>query len=966
MKLASIITALAVAGAAACGSDAVPPLATAQPGVVFAYPTNGMVDVPLGADVIVTFSDPIVQGQLACNDPATGPFCIVGPDGPATVMPQVSMDGRTIVVPSPGYDEGAQYQIVVGSALEPTAQNLPASGALVTFTTRSARARAAPPALVAVNGGDPANPESFRPMYEASTIRLVFSEPLDPRTVADGPGSIELFDGGGNPVPITIVAKDVHVSIDPVDDLTAGQTYTLRLNSSIADLGGQQLAPTQVQLTPHDSVGSGTIPQLLRTRQMGDPGTASPRAGLKTNTIVLNHPLIGQQTQQILPATMATELGDPQALDGPIAFTMRRGQRFHVSGLDIAFGGAVPSGLSTGEIEIELLTDGGGRMYRNPNQSPDQSPENDRAPVYVDFSLDVAVYAVDPAGNAVLSQTVLGLQAAGIATPTEGVLDIETASAMDLGLLGLAQAPSNLVLELITDSTATPPSDTTPPALVSTFPAASSDQLPVDGGIEIIFSEPIDLDRARAGGLQLETAAGAAVPAVIESHGAAVVLRPLSRFAYKTGYQVTFTDVRDQAGNQLTGQVAIPFSTLPLATSQVPLTVTAAHPGAPCALTNGRCNGGMATDDPYPAFTLAANDVARFDFSQPLAAGSVQLGTQCNAGDVRVEQVDGSGACSAAVPGTLLVEDRAIVFVPDVPWTPGTAYRVTLVSGGNSSCNSGEVCGLQDAASWDPLNGTTNGDGGGANYVADFTGAPPTTDTIVFATTSPFTDVNGSGYVDGAEQPADANEAAMRIIGTSGSVSSAHFNGPDCIASTPDTENCIYLQGAMPTAMQAAQTNCTLPDGSSVASCVPVQLAAEAMYGTSINMTASVIISISTDTGTAVMRLRLPASGAITGYIYDDNGPTFTVSLDLYMDAPDMSITLSSHDLHSKPLSFTLNGPVTFLPDGRIAISAANVADVPVTVNVSTPLGDGAVDMIIPQGYMRLQLVSPPVRGAPL
>ena len=83
-------------------------------------------------------------------------------------------------------------------------------------------------------------------------------------------------------------------------------------------------------------------------------------------------------------------------------------------------------------------------MYRNPHQDPSQRPENDRAPLYVDFSLDVGVFSVDAKGNASLTQTVLGLQAAGIATATDGVLDIETASAMDLGLLGVTSAPSNL------------------------------------------------------------------------------------------------------------------------------------------------------------------------------------------------------------------------------------------------------------------------------------------------------------------------------------------------------------------------------------------------------------------------------------------------------------------------------------------------------------------------------------------
>ena len=959
----------ALVATAACGSGVTQPLETAQPGVVFAYPVDGQVDVPLGTRVIVTFSEPVVASALTCSDPASGAFCIVGPGGPVAVTPEVSADGKTVRVDSPGYDPGTRYQVIVGPALDPDAQNLP-SGPLVTFTTRADRPRAAAPALVAVNGGDPMNPESFRPMFETSTIRLVFSEPLDPRTIALAPGSIELLDPTGGEVPATVIAKDIHVSIDPVTDLTAGTTYTLRLGAMIHDLGGQALAQTEVALTPRASLGSSPpIPQVLRTRQPGDPGTKAPRTGGATNTIELDKPLIGKETAQLAPSALAAELGDPKALDGPIAFTIRRGQRLRASGLTVSLGGQIPTGLSTGDMFIELLTDGGGRMYRNPHQSPDQRPENDRAPVYVDFSLDVAVYAVDPEGNAVLTQTVLGLQAAGIATATDGVLDIETAASMDLGLLGVTSAPSNLALELITDATASPPADTTPPSLVATFPAASSSDLPVDAGIELIFSEPIDLDRARAGGLELETDTGVQIPAVIESHGAAVVLRPVTPFAYGATYHVAFSDVRDVAGNALTGQVPLTFHTPPLQATGVPLTVTSAHPGAPCALSSSsQCVGGQSSDDAYAPFTLPANDVVRVDFSQPVAARTIVQGTQCGAGDVRVEQIDGSGACTGAVPGTLIVQDRALEFVPDVPWTAGTHYRVTLVSGGNSGCDAGEVCGLQDAASWDPLDGTTSGKGGGPPLVIDFTATPPTKDTIVFASTTPYTDINGSGFVDGAELPREENEAAMRITGTSGAISSASFDGPDCVPSTPQKENCIYLQGAMPTALADVQQSCMLPDGTTAAACVPVTLDPEAMYGTSITMSATVGFSISTDTGTSVMRLREPSGGSITGYIVDAGGmPDFVVALDLYMDAPDMSIPLSSHDLHSKPLSLVLRGPVTFLPDGRISIAVANVADVPLSVHVSAPLGvSGDVHMLLPAGLMKLQLISPPLRGAPL
>jgi hypothetical protein len=234
----------------------------------------------------------------------------------------------------------------------------------------------------------------------------------------------------------------------------------------------------------------------------------------------------------------------------------------------------------------------------------------------------------------------------------------------------------------------------------------------------------------------------------------------------------------------------------------------------------------------------------------------------------------------------------------------------------------------------------------------------------MLATPGPFADLNGSGTIDSGETEADANRAALRIVSTGGLVSSASFNGNDCIASTPETEACMYLSGAMPVEMQPLQMGCTLPGGGSAASCMPVTISPQLMYGTSLSMTANAGISITTDTKVSVLRLREPSGGPITGYIIDDGGkPSMIVALDLYMDAPDMSILLSSHDLHSKPLSVTLKGPVTFLADGRIAIAAANTADVPITINISTPLGNGNVDLVIPANEMKLQLLSKPLRG---
>ncbi len=952
--------------ATGCGSDTLPPLQTAAPGVVFTYPIDDQLDVPLGTRIVVTFSDPVVTSAL-------GSITLEGPAGPLSAMAEVVNDGKTVQFTGAALEPGTTYGVVVKAPLAPAATNLPTTGPLFSFTTRTASPRAAAPALVAVNGGPTATPTTFRPMFETSTIRLVFSEPLDPRTIALSPGAIELLDTVKRmPVPATLVSSGVHVSIDPRIDLTAGASYELRVGNRLLDLGGAAVSPTTVMLAPINSRGTNPIPQVLRVRQPMDPGPETTRSGAPRNVIAIDKPLIGREESALLPATLAAELGDPKILGGPIAFTIRKGQRLSASGLDIKLGGEIPVGLQTGDIQIEILTDSGGRIYRNPHQPAEQRPENDRAPLYVDLSMDVAVYATDAAGNAVLTQTVLGVQASGTAVGTDGVLAIEAVASMELGLLGVTQAPTNLVLELITDEVARTTPDTKSPTVVATSPINGTAEHIVDSGIDVIFDEPVDLDRLRAGGVRLETTAGAAVPSVIESHGAAIVIRPIAPLAYSATYRVVMTDVADLAGNALAVPPPLSFATPRLVGTNAPPTVLGIHPGVPCSLTGatattaGRCSSGASSDQLYRPFTLPANESVQVVFDKSITSTTASLGAACGSGSVRVEQLTSGGACMATVPGTLIRRDRSFAFVPDRPWTAGTRYRFSLISGGDGTCNVGELCGLAGAASFDPLGGLTDGDGGGPNLAVDFTGAPATTETFLFAHAGPVADVNGSGFLDSGEVVRMENRAALRIAGTSGAVSSASFNGTDCVPGTPQKEACMFIAGALPVSMGEVTTDCPLPGGASAASCLPVTLSPQAMLGTSVSMSASVGISIDTDTGGSVMRVREPAGGGpVTGFIYDEAGvPTMIVGLDLYMDAPDMSIPLSSHDLHSKKMTTVLRGPVTFLSDGRIQIAVQNLADIAVSVAIDAPLGiSGSVNMIVPAGEMKLQLVSPSARG---
>lgn len=967
---------------AAC-TQAAAPVPTAEPGVIYTFPSDGQIDVPVGARIVVAFSDPVVASAVtACTGTATsvtGAFCLVGPDGPVAATGEVVADGRAVQFSSAALAPGTTYEVYARSALAPTAKNLPA-GALFAFTTRTTQPRAAAPRVVAFNGVALDASATKPAMFESTTIRLVFSEPLDPRTAVLGPGAIELIDmTTGTAVPASLFAQGIHVSIDPQLDLVAGRAYELKIGDGVADLSGQPVAAMTIAVTP-ERTGDHPIQQVLRTRQSGDRGPTIAHTGAPANAIAIDEPLIGLQTVKLMPSTLAAELGDP-SIGGPLAFTIRRGQRMRTGGLDVKLGGELPVGLSTGDIAIELLTDAGGRITRNPHQ-PDQRPDNDRTPLVVELSLDLAVYAADAAGNAVLTQTVLGVQGSGVVVATDGVLDIEAVIAIDLDLLGVTQAPANLVLELITDLLAASDTDAEAPMLLASMPGDVGDPLDVDAGVELIFTEPIDLARARAGGIRLETADGAEVPSVLESHGAAVVVRPRAPLDYATSYRVALTDVADTAGNLLAPAEPMSFTTPALLATTVPLAVVAVHPGAPCALTGatdsspGRCANSATSDDVYRPFELATDERIEVQLTQPQDPASIVLGDACGAGSVRIEEIDAVGACVGAVAGSVIQHERGLSFVPDAPWRVGAHYRLTLVSGNNASCADGEVCGITGvAASFDPLAGVKPASAGGPDFVIDFVGVAASDATLVLTHAAPFTDINGSGFTDTGEPDNAANRVALHITGTTGIVTHAEFAAPDCLPDMAGSQGCVQLSGAMPVQLLPLAHDCALPGGETAARCVPVLLSPQAMYATSLTIKATAVLGSATIAldailGMLIMRIREPATGPLTGYLIEDpNGgmPTMVVALDIYLDAPDLSFgSLLNHDLHSKPISLTLRGPLRFLPDGRISITVASTAEIPLSVHLTQP-GTGAeqasVDMIMPMGELKLQLVSPALRG---
>lgn len=997
-------------------SDYVPfELPKPGPGVAYTYPADGQWDVPTGARIVVSLTHSVNQAAVTagCDADGNGAFCVVGPDGPVLATPQIAGLGDNVIHFDADLTPGVEYRVYARpNAIEldagQQAENLPVDEPLFRFHTRRETTIAgAPPIPLTLNGDDPdaftvdASATPAHPTLDFSSFRVLFSEPLDTTTVIQGQTVAFVHVGGDGQETLVagrLIAQGPHLTFDPYDDLTPGERYRLRLDGQILDMGGEPLGDALTyEFTPANTrTPEGTlIEQVLDAHpadgDQGFPGEDSI-AGAVPNAIGLSYPMVGDNTIFLKDGSVASHMGDPTGYGGPIPLTIRTGQGLSTTGLDLALGGVIPAGLSTGDLQVSFISDASGWLTRNPYRDPALNPDDDGAPMFVTLTFDVAVSASDPVGNSVLNQTIMNVQATGAARIVDKALAIEVAGTMEMDLLGVARAPSHMVMRLQTNLEARVPEDTTPADLLAAYPASGSDAFPVTDNIVLTFSEPIDIRRLSADGLLTRDADGQVVDIATTVAGSSLILTPQTPLDHGEAYTVTLRrDVDDLWGNAWEpsptdptgGDSTISFRTPALSPDLPgPPLIAALYPGVPCALEGatedspGRCVGGMPTDALYRPFTLPMNRAIEGYFNQAVQPDSVIIGPVCSTGSVRVEEYDDSGACLGTVPGSLIVEERRFQFVPNQPWDPARRYRLSVIGGANTVCDIGEVCGRNDQ----PLN--TNpivsmATGGGPDIVIPFVGAPIPETTYLPATIAAPSDVNGNGYLDATEVPRAGNSAGSMITDFGGIVDSASLDTEDCDDALDGVQSCIFVSGTLPVDIGSAHSDCDI-GGDIVPWCIPSVVYPQAMLGTSVVMDAVATMgtpsfTITMDnvpTGHILMRVRDNPDGPVLGYLLPgDDGPLFQATLDLYMDAPDMPIANFNldHDLRSKPVSVTVAGPVTFSNDGRINIAAGNINPIVLQVMLThTTLKDteGFVTMEIPAQAMKMTLSSRPRQAA--
>lgn len=887
------------------------------------------------------------------------------------------------------------------------------------------------PAVTAINGEHPdvyrtiptppaVRPAARYPFMDFASLRVEFSEPLNESTVQVGSSfQFVQVDADGSEIPVdgALIVRKRHVVFDPAEDLQAGATYRLHLSNDIQDLNGERLAATSFELVPEDSNACNCVmKQYFKTSvaygESGFPAT-SVLTGQRVNAIDLYSPLIGANDIFVLSSTLEAELADPAGFGGLIPFVIRKGNFLEITGLDLQLGGAVPADLRTGTIRATFLSDATGFLGRNPYRGADVRPDDAKAPVFVYLNFDLALTATDDKGNAVLNQTIPHVQATGIARVVNGQLQIETVRTLTLDLLGLDLAPGHMVLAIHSDLNGSKPADSEAPRLTGTYPADGSRDFAPTDAMSLIFSKPIDNAGLVAGEhirlLDMNNG-GADVPFQISYDGSTVLLKPDSPLNNNRRYQIQIDALQDVNGNALAtfvddasgGDGVIEFFTEnPPSTGSIGPMVSSIYPGAACLLaseTDRRCAGGDGGDTPYASFVMPADGYLDVQFNQQINPGTLTLGTSCNTGSVRVERLNTSNSCDSIVPGTLTVDSRSIRFKPTQPWENGVNYRLTLVSGNDATCSAGEICGRNGLPlNPDPLRGAKSGDAGSGNSTTNdnrnltirFQGEAARGGDAVYLPLKlePYTDSNGNGAVDATESGRIENSARVTVTATGGIIGSASVVG----------DSRIYLNGSLPVTVglpevldvDGADWGMTIESDLQI----PVHIHPGILYGTSIriNPVADVsqldllgmcilpVISAICDsladlpevpTGLNVLRLRETGGQPVKGYIVQEAGleqPQFIAKLDLYMDAPDMTVLsgLAGHDLKSKLLpGVTVKGPITFMPDGRIVIELVNVKPVDLQVMISALGGNiGWIGLQIPKETMQLRLIGEPLKG---
>src|SRR6185437_5527872 len=238
------------------------------PSVVGVSPVDGLTGVPINAQVVVEFNEPV-------DDLTLNQITLSGSGGPVNVLSQLSNANQTLtLIPVVPLNTSTTYTVSVNGVQDLSGNALTAP--VITSFTTGAGADLTPPFVTAVS---PANGATGVPTN--AVIQLQFSKRVDALTVSTADFLVAPF-ATSIPVPGTIAvsADGLTATFTPSTPLDPSTNYFIEATGGILDLQGHPLqfiftsfttglgtdttAPTVVQVSPgNGTLGVAVNPQVV-------------------------------------------------------------------------------------------------------------------------------------------------------------------------------------------------------------------------------------------------------------------------------------------------------------------------------------------------------------------------------------------------------------------------------------------------------------------------------------------------------------------------------------------------------------------------------------------------------------------------------------------------------------------------------------------------------------------------------
>ena len=702
--------------------------------VTATIPHHQQVNVPLSSGIIIHFSEPVdpisVSDRVVLTDDSGQPAAF-----------RAEVQGKSIVLfPEGLWKAGTEYSLTVEPGILSLTDREMTDVRRVNFRTGVRRPIDALPLAV-----DQAIPGPDDPCWDFQTFRILFNEPIDRTTLQYGVSVLFTDDATGDLVPGNVFARGNQIAFDPDQDLTAGQSYTLTVNSNLRDYSNEGvLEEFNISYVP---ISTGNRPTLAMDNcptvmegtafcEALPQGSLFPKSSFidrDINSMYANSLLLGPTNIQI-GARLWSEFGEGRLSPNRVPFVVRKGQQIYGLGLESKVGGEIDTGVDSGPITITVMTDAMGELVGSEFVHGVAG-----LPATILFTMDAAMVTSSKAGSAVLGQPILGVNMVGQAKVSEvdGVPDYE---AMEIEVVGFTEVeliseyvPVTMAMKMVPPPIKPEPTPDSEPPKVRTVSPVDFTTTPEDitdwvqtrmAGDEIIvtFSEPVDPDSVR-GNIVLIGPSGE-VPGKYDIYNPKAAFIPNRPLEPNTTYTVEVIEgIEDLSGNRLETTERFQFRTMAAQSSPVDAPLI-------CATVPGNFAGA----------TLPSNFYPEVYFSQIIDKDSLVYGDT-----LALYDEDNGGVL---LPGVLVYRSVFVQFVPDQYLDLNGRYRWVITS---------------DIRNIDGVELDTDADRepGGPDRVIEFkaTVFSPFVQTMLL--TYPYGDANVNGYMDGDETATVVNYMEM-------------------------------------------------------------------------------------------------------------------------------------------------------------------------------------------------------------